>query len=153
LTSSGAVNVTTRSGTNTYHGEGFALFRSSVFSAALPAPPPPAPPLQSPYARNQDGGNFGGPILKDRLFFFLDAEHINQNLSAPVVTSEPFSSFTGNNSAPFRETDYMAKLDYNLGKSAHLFYRFSYFDSRAVSAGGVIGFQPFEGKNYTRTHV
>ena len=80
----------------------------SVFSAALPAPPPPAPPLQSPYARNQDGGNFGGAIVKDKLFFFLDAEHINQNLSAPVVPSDPFSSFTGNSSAPFRETDYDA---------------------------------------------
>jgi len=63
LTSSGAVNVTTRSGTNDFHGEGFALFRSSAFSAALPGPPPPAPPLESPYARNQDGGNFGGAII------------------------------------------------------------------------------------------
>ena len=44
LTSSGAVNVTTRSGTNDYHGEGFAYFRDSVFSAALPAPPPPRLP-------------------------------------------------------------------------------------------------------------
>ena len=34
-----------------------------------------------------------------------------------------------------------------------MFYRFSYFDSRAVSAGGLIGFQPYEDKNYTRTHV
>ncbi|MGH9745506.1 MAG: TonB-dependent receptor [Candidatus Acidiferrales bacterium] len=153
LTSSGAVNVITKSGTNNFHGEGFALFRDSIFSAALPAPPPPAPALQSPYARNQDGGNIGGPILKDKLFFFLDAEHINQNLTAPVVPSDPFTSFTGNSSAPFRETDYDARLDYILGKGVHLFYRFSYFDSRAVSAGGLIGYQPFEDKNYTRTHV
>src|SRR5271168_228 len=71
LTSSGAVNVITRSGTNQFHGEGFALYRDSVFSAALPAPPPPAPPLESPYARNQDGGNIGGAIVKDKLFFFV----------------------------------------------------------------------------------
>ncbi len=153
LTSSGAVNVTTRSGTNAFHGEGFALFRSSAFSAALPEPPPPAPPLQSPYARNQDGGNFGGAIIKDRLFFFLDAEHINQNLSAPVVPSDPFTSFTGNSSAPFHETDYDARLDWILGKGIRMFYRFSYFDSLAVSAGGLIGFQPYEDKNYTKTHV
>ena len=153
LTSSGAVNVTTRSGTNDFHGEGFALFRSSAFSAALPEPPPPAPPLQSPYARNQDGGNFGGAIIKDKLFFFLDAEHINQNLSAPVVPSDPFTSFTGNSSAPFHETDYDARLDWILGKGIRMFYRFSYFDSLAVSAGGLIGFQPYEDKNYTKTHV
>jgi hypothetical protein len=146
LTSSGAVNVITRSGTNQYHGEGFALFRDSAFSAALPGPP-------APYQRNQDGGNFGGPILKDKLFFFLDAEHTNQNLTAPVVVSDPFSAFTANTSAPFRETDYDTRLDWQFKNSVRMFYRFSYFDSRAVSAGGVIGFQPYEDKNYTRTHV
>ncbi len=146
LTSSGAVNVTTRSGTNNYHGEGFALYRNSVFSAPLPGPP-------SPYERNQDGGNFGGPILKDKLFFFLDAEHTNQNLSAPIVPAPPFDVYTGNTGTPFRETDYDARLDFNLWQNIRLFYRFSYFDSRAVATGGAIGYQPFQDKNYTRTHV
>lgn len=146
LTSSGAVNVTTRSGTNNYHGEGFALFRDSVFSAPLPGPP-------SPYSRNQDGGNFGGPILKDKVFFFLDAEHTNQNLSAPIVPAPPFDVFTGNTGTPFRETDYDARLDFNIWKNVRLFYRFSYFDSRAVASGGLIGYQPYQDKNYTRTHV
>jgi hypothetical protein len=151
LTSSGAVNVTTRSGTNDLHGEGFALFRSSDFSAALPSPA--GATLQSPYERNQDGGNIGGPILKDKLFFFLDAEHINQGLTAPVVTSDPFTALSGNTSAPFHETDYDARLDWIFSKSVHMFYRFSYFDSLAVAAGGAIGYQPYEDKNYTRTHV
>jgi Carboxypeptidase regulatory-like domain/TonB dependent receptor len=151
LTSSGAVNVTTRSGTNNFHGEGFALFRDSVFSAALPSPP--GSPLESPFARNQDGGNFGGAILKDKLFFFLDAEHTNQNLTAPVVPSDPFTALSGNTSAPFRETDYIGRLDWLPGKSVHMFYRFSYFDSLAVAAGGTIGYQPYEDKNYTRAHV
>jgi len=152
LTSSGAVNVTTRSGSNNYHGEGFALFRDSAFSAALPTPPPP-PTLDSPYARNQDGGNFGGPILKDKVFFFLDAEHTNQNLAAPVVAAAPFTPYSGNVNSPFRETDYDARIDFNLFKNVRMFYRFSYFDSRAVATGGTVGFQPFQDKNYTRTHV
>jgi len=152
LTSSGAVNVTTRAGSNNYHGEGFALFRDSVFSAALPTPPPP-PTLESPYARNQDGGNFGGPILKDKVFFFLDAEHTNQNLAAPVVAAAPFTPYSGNVNSPFRETDYDSRLDFNLFKNVRMFYRFSYFDSRAVATGGTVGFQPFQDKNYTRTHV
>ncbi len=146
LTSSGAVNVTTRSGSNNYHGEGFALFRDSDVSAALPGPP-------SPYQRNQDGGNFGGPILKDKLFFFLDAEHTNQNLLAPIVPAAPFDVYTGNTGTPFRETDYDARLDWNLWKNVRMFYRFSYFDSLAVATGGTIGYQPFEDKNYTRTNV
>jgi hypothetical protein len=146
LTSSGAVNVTTRSGTNSYHGEGFALFRDSVFSAPLPGPP-------SPYQRNQDGGNIGGPILKDKVFFFLDAEHTNQNLLAPIVPAAPFDVYTGNTGTPFRETDYDARLDFNLFKNVRMFYRFSYFDSRAVATGGAVGYQPYQDKNYTRTHV
>ncbi len=146
LTSSGAVNVTTRSGSNNFHGEGFALFRDSSFSAPLPGPP-------SPYQRNQDGGNFGGPILKDKVFFFLDAEHTNQNLSAPIVPAPPFDVYTGNTGTPFRETDYDARLDFNLFKNVRMFYRFSYFDSRAVATGGTIGYQPFQDKNYTRTQV
>jgi hypothetical protein len=140
------VNVTTRSGSNNYHGEGFALFRDSAFSAPLPGPP-------SPYQRNQDGGNIGGPILKDKVFFFLDAEHTNQNLSAPIVPAPPFDVYTGNTGTPFRETDYDARLDFNLFKNVRMFYRFSYFDSRAVATGGTIGYQPFQDKNYTRTHV
>ncbi|MGA7222797.1 MAG: carboxypeptidase regulatory-like domain-containing protein [Candidatus Acidiferrales bacterium] len=146
LTSSGAVNVTTRSGTNNYHGEGFALFRDSDTAAALPGPP-------SPYQRNQDGGNFGGPILKDKVFFFLDAEHTNQNLLAPIVPAPPFDVYTGNTGTPFRETDYDARLDFNLFKNVRMFYRFSYFDSRAVATGGTVGYQPYQDKNYTRTHV
>jgi hypothetical protein len=136
LTSSGAVNVITRSGTNDYHGEGFALFRSSSLAAPLPGPP-------SPFERNQDGGNFGGPILKDNLFFFLDAEYTNQNLQAPVVTSGPFTPFTGSSGTPFRETDYDARLDWQLQHGIRIFYRFSYFDSLAVASGGTVGYQQF----------
>src|SRR5271154_49604 len=146
LTSSGAVNVTTRSGSNRFHGEGFALFRDSSLGAALPGPP-------APYQRNQDGGNFGGPILKDKVFFFLDAEHTNQNLLAPVVPAAPFDVFTGSFNSPFRETDYDARLDFNLFKNVRMFYRFTYFDSKAVATGGTVGFQPFQDKNYTKSHV
>src|SRR6202030_1576524 len=101
----------------------------------------------------QDGGNFGGAFIKDKLFFFLDAEHINQNLIAPVVPSDPFTTFTGNTSAPFHETDYDARLDGLVGKGVRMFYRFSDLDSLAVAAGGLIGLQPYEDKNYTKTHV
>jgi hypothetical protein len=146
LTSSGAVNVTTRAGTNNYHGEGFALFRDSAFAAALPGPP-------SPYARNQDGGNLGGAILKDKLFFFLDAEHTNQNLVAPVIPAAPFDVYTGNANSPFRETDYDTRLDWQFWKNVRMFYRFSYFDSKAIATGGGVGYQPFQDKNYTKTHV
>ena len=146
LTSSGAVNVVTRSGSNSFHGEGFGIFRDSVFSAPLPGPP-------SPYERNQDGGNFGGPFVKDKLFFFVDAEHTNQNLAAPVVPSGPFNVYTGNFNSPFRETDLDSRVDWQFKNGFRMFYRYTYFDDRAIATGGAVGYQPYEDKNYTRTHV
>src|SRR5215467_5681782 len=67
LTSSGAINVVTRSGTNKWHGEGFYLFRDHSMGANISD-------TNLYYQRNNYGGNFGGPILKDKLFFFADAE-------------------------------------------------------------------------------
>ena len=64
LTSAGAVNVTTRSGTNALHGQGFYNFRDRN---ALPADFPGG--VDSYYQRNNFGGRIGGPIWKDKLFF------------------------------------------------------------------------------------
>src|SRR2546423_3207929 len=66
LTSSGAVNVTTKSGTNKLHGEGFGYFRGNQVAAALPGPMAP------PFQREQFGGDLGGAIKKDKIFLFLD---------------------------------------------------------------------------------
>ena len=77
LTSSGAVNVATKSGTNTYHGGAFGLFRDSTEGAALPG--------NGSYQRSQYGGDFGGAIIPDKLFFFMDAgESTLQHAAAGV---------------------------------------------------------------------
>jgi hypothetical protein len=68
LTTSGAVNVTTRSGTNNVHGEAFDFFRDSSLAAALPSPPG----LSEPFQRSQYGGRLGGPIKRNKFFYFLD---------------------------------------------------------------------------------
>ena len=96
LTTSGAVNVTTRSGTNTVHGEAFAFFRDCSLAAALPAPPGPSEPFQ----RSQYGGRVGGPILKDKFFYFLDGERTLQHEQAPVLIAPPFSQYSGSFGAP-----------------------------------------------------
>src|SRR2546425_3664474 len=62
LTSSGSVNVVTKSGTNSLHGEGFYFFRDQSLDANLPAA------SHNPFQRNQFGGGLGGPIIKDKLF-------------------------------------------------------------------------------------
>src|SRR5437660_1364280 len=83
----GIINVVTKSGTNAIHGSGFEYFRTESLTAATSD----GKPLQD-FRRNQFGGSFGGPLMKDKLFFFAAAEGIRENLtranlSAPVGTA------------------------------------------------------------------
>ena len=149
LTSSGSVNVVTRSGTNDFHGQAFGLFRDSSMAAALPHPAGTSAPFQ----RSQFGGNFGGPIMKDKLFFFMDAERTKQELFSPVPLPDPFSALGGGYASPFRETDLVGKADYVATSNLKFFYRFSYFANAAVSTFGSASFQPFKNKDYTRNHL
>jgi hypothetical protein len=148
LTTSGAINITTRSGTNEIHGEAFEFFRDSSLAAALPAPPG----LSEPFQRSQFGGRLGGPIIRNRFFYFLDGERTQQHLQAPVLVGTPFQQFSGNFSSPYRETNLLAKADYQLSRSVHVFYRFGYFQNSVVTNGGS-AFSIYKGKNYARTHV
>jgi Carboxypeptidase regulatory-like domain len=78
---SGAViNVVTKSGTNQFHGNAFEFFRNSVLNAQgyfnVTKPQ---------FQQNQFGGTFGGPIKKDRAFFFLSYEgrRIKEGIPSP----------------------------------------------------------------------
>jgi len=148
LTTSGAVNVTTRSGSNDIHGEAFGFFRDSSLAAALPAPPG----LSEPFQRSQYGGRLGGPIVRNKLFFFLDGERTLQHEQAPVLVAAPFQQYSGSFRSPFHENNLMAKVDYQLTQSVRAFYRFSYFQNSFTANGG-LGFSVYDGKNVTRTHV
>jgi hypothetical protein len=75
--SSGAVvNIATRSGTNEYHGELFEFFRDESLDARNYFNPESQP--QSKFNRNQFGANLGGPIIKNKTFFFLSYEGLRQ---------------------------------------------------------------------------
>ena len=75
--SSGAVvNIATRSGTNDLHGELFEFLRDESLDARNSFNPESQP--QSPFERHQFGANIGGPILKNRTFFFLSYEGLRQ---------------------------------------------------------------------------
>jgi hypothetical protein len=87
--SSGAVvNIATRSGGNEFHGEVFEFFRNDVLDArnffTLTANEPP------PFKRNQFGGQLGGPIVKEKAFFFFSYEGLRQrqnvNLNSLVLS-------------------------------------------------------------------
>jgi hypothetical protein len=84
-TSGGVVNATTRSGTNSFHGSGYEFLRNSKLDAAnfFEAG------KRTPFKRNQFGGAIGGPIVKNRTFFFADYEGIRQSKGIADVSSVP----------------------------------------------------------------
>jgi len=147
LTSSGAVNVTTKSGTNAIHGEAFGQFRDArAGSAALPGG------AALPFQRNQYGGSVGGPIIRNKMFFFGDGERTVQHTQVPVPIAAPFQAYTGDFSDPFREGELLGKVDYQLPKSAHAFYRFSYFKNSLGATFG-FGYSLYNNVDITRNHV
>jgi Carboxypeptidase regulatory-like domain len=146
LTSSGSVNISTKSGTNGLHGEGFYYFRDQKLDAALPGG------SANPFQRNQYGGSLSGPILKDKLFFFVDAERTKQDFINPVLPSAPFSALTGNFNSPFRDPQWVGRLDYN-GGPFKFFYRFSYESNKSTLPFIPNSFQPFANTNHSRDHV
>ena len=147
LTSSGAVNVTTKSGTNTLHSEAFGFIRDHSFAANAPGG------HDYPFQREQFGGNVGGAIIKNKLFFFADGERTKQDAFAAVsLAGSPFASLSGGFSQPFRESNLLGKIDYNFGNGAKAFYRYSYFANSLFATFG-FGFQVYDNKDYTRTHV
>ena len=79
---SGAViNVVTKSGTNQFHGNAFEFFRNSVLNAQGYFNT-----IKPQFQQNQFGGTFGGPIKKDRAFFFLSYEGRRIKQGIPSAT-------------------------------------------------------------------
>jgi len=71
---SGVINVITKSGTNSFHGSVFEFVRNTIFNANNWDSLIAIPPLH----RNQFGGTFGGPIRKDKSFFFFSYQGLRQ---------------------------------------------------------------------------
>jgi hypothetical protein len=156
LTSSGAVNVTTKSGTNAFHGEAFGLFRDNAAGgAALPSPVDAATGTRLPtsYQRNQEGANVGGPILKNKLFFFADGERTLQHQQVAVPQSGPLDVLSGTYAAPFKEREFNGRLDYSLTKNARLFGRFNYFDNSVFATFFPTSYNVYNNKDVTRNDV
>jgi len=81
----GIVNIVTKSGTNSLHGSGFEFYRDAAMNAGNWFSHSP-----NPLHRNQFGGSIGGPILKDKLFFFATYQGtVNSSASNAVITYVP----------------------------------------------------------------
>ncbi len=82
------VNLATRSGTNEYHGEAFEFFRNNALDARNFFNTVALGP-QAPFNRNEFGADFGGPIKKNKAFFFLAYEGLRQHQKITVSTTVP----------------------------------------------------------------
>ena len=85
--SGAVVNIVTKSGTNTWHGSALEYFRSGKLGARNYFNF--VPDRKSPFNNNQFGGSFGGPIVKDKTFFYVDYEGQRENGAQAGTTCVP----------------------------------------------------------------
>jgi hypothetical protein len=126
-----AVNVQSKTGANNIHGSVFGYFRNDAFNAGDPVvkltdltsarPVPPVTPLSD----QQFGGTFGGPIRKDKLWYFgsYEGEHQSSGvIDTPTLTGVP---------SVFPQTitvnEYLGRVDYQATAKDHIFARVNGF--------------------------
>jgi hypothetical protein len=145
VTSTGQMLTSTQSGTNAYHGNGFYNFQDARAGAAEVGG------IQAPFQRNQFGGYFGGPIIKDKLFFFGGIERIKQSEEDVALGASPlFSSILTQYPlvpAPFHDTFSIARLDYNAPKGIHLFARAVYSVNSSFATFGAVPYSVYENRD------
>ena len=99
----GIVNVVTKSGSNSFHGEAFEFLRNNDFDARNFFETQAHP---GPFHRNQFGGALGGPVLHNRLFFFANYEGFRQVLAAPQAGFAPTQAMFGGDFSALSATIY-----------------------------------------------
>ena len=80
--SGGAVNIITKGGTNSFHGTLFHYFRNDNLDARVPNSL-----RRDPLAQNQFGGNLGGPIARNKLFFFGSFERVSRRVGQQITAN------------------------------------------------------------------
>lgn len=83
----GVINLTTKAGTNDFHGNAFEFFRNEALNARNFFQSSNA--VKPDYKRNQFGGTFGGPLVSDRTFFFVDYQGQRQSIGRTVISTVP----------------------------------------------------------------
>jgi hypothetical protein len=140
-TTAGSVVITTRSGTNEFHG-GFSFYeRSADLNARYPIENP-APNPKQPFSRQNYVATLGGPIAKDKAYFFAAFEHVHENASiaySPASTTQfdalaalaaqglipgvPSVDVPANVPIPFRDYFGSARFDYTQSQRSSFYLR------------------------------
>ncbi len=139
LTSSGSVNIITRSGSNEFHGRGFVFYRDEEIAAnpsTLTGDPTIDAQLKgAEFDREQAGFRFGGPFIPDRLFFFANFEKTNQD-GTTFTRPTNFPNFSRAVSTPFNENEGLFRLDWQVTDRLRLFGRFTHDSNDAATGFG-----------------
>ncbi len=141
--SGGFINAVTKSGTNEFSGSAFLFFRNQSLSSQNPDAVEAGLPVED-FRNYQFGGNIGGPIKRDRVFFFLAYERNDGKSSKPNFIDPILSDiFATRFNSPDEETVinrtndadvFLAKVDVNINNSNLLTLRHNY--SRAEQVNG-----------------
>ena len=84
MTSGGVVNAMTRAGTNALHGSAYEFFRNDALDARGFFDT-----SKLPFRRNQFGASAGGPVIKNKTFFFVNYEGLRQSLTTTTIDTVP----------------------------------------------------------------
>jgi hypothetical protein len=109
--SGGVVNLSTKSGSNKFHGSGYEYLRNKALNSneyfnkgleianAQPNTPPP-------YVQNQYGFTFGGPVIKDKTFFFVSWEQFRLRTGSVLTTTVPVTASSAFATGGMRQGDF-----------------------------------------------
>ncbi len=128
-----AVSVVTKSGTNDYHGSYFVFYRNQDLNAQ-----DPFQAKKTDFHRTQQGFTLGGPILKNRTFFFAAFENTGEQNLGIVNTNGAFPQFEGSFGLPFTSRLATIRLDHQLTSKQKLMFRGNYENNFSLQGIGGI---------------
>ncbi len=145
VTGAGSVNVVSRSGGNQLHGSAFFYFRDHNLAAYPDLGRDPLrfvdPARDDPFfARRQSGGSLSGPLKKDRLFWFFNFEHNNQDGVFAVNNNHAiFSQFDTVHPNPLTANQGNLRLDWKATDKHSVFLRLSNDHSNLITPQAAAG--------------
>ena len=141
--SGGVVNIVTKSGTNEFHGNVFGYFRDKSLNAKdhfeqVDVFGDPIQREKSPFKQYQYGATLGGPVKKEKTFFFSSFERLDQQASNLVTISDPsaailnaagFPVTLGANPYDLIQTQVLGKIDHQWRANSGIVVRANYSDA------------------------
>ena len=128
-----AVNVVTKSGTNDYHGSYFVFYRNQDLNAR-----DPFQAKKTDFHRAQQGFTLGGPVIKNRTFFFAAFENTDETNLGIVNTNGVYPQFEGSFALPFTSRLLTTRFDHQLTDKQKLMLRYSYENNFSLQGIGGI---------------